>query len=113
MYKVTVSGAVMNNREINKDNSAIKKDENIENICCKQISLGIRVCFLVMLFEMLVLLFTNEHNYGIYALLFSFSCADGFEDYKMKKKKFYLLASAVSFILAAYSLYLFVVGAVG
>lgn len=103
----------MDNRETKKANSATKKEENLENTYSKQQSLGIRVWFFVMFFEMLVLLSTKEHNYGIYALLFSFSCADGFEDYKLKKKKLYLLASAVSFILAAYSLYLFVVGAVG
>ena len=103
----------MDNRGIYKENLEIKKDDNIESTCYKRQSLGIRVCLFVMFFEMLVLLFTKENNFGIYALLFSFSCADGFEEYRRKKKKFYLLASAISFILAAYSLYLFVVGVVG
>ncbi len=103
----------MDNRETNKANSAPEKDTNIENTCSKQQSLGIRVCFFVMFLEMLVLLFTKEHNFGIYALLFSFSCADGFEDYRMKRKKIYLVASAISLILAAYSFYLFIVGVVG
>lgn len=103
----------MDHRDINKEKVTLSR-EKITNTCyCERQSLGIRLCFFVMFLEMLVLIFTKEQNHGIYALLFSFSCADGFVDYRLKKKKFYLVSSAVSLILAVYSFYLFVMGAIG
>lgn len=103
----------MNNEDFIKRSSESKENDLVEYNQKNRHTLAIKVCYVVLFIEMICLFFTKEHNYGIYALFFAFSSADGFEEYRIKKNKFYLLASVICLLTAALALYNFFIELVG
>lgn len=93
--------------------SESKEDAHIENNQKNRHTFALKVCYIVLFLEMLCLFLTKEQNYGIYTLFFTFSSADGFEEYRVKKNKFYLVASIVCLITAVFALYKFILELVG
>ena len=97
--KLVKGGFEMKKDEILEKAREEKKDEGIDNVNNKGLSLGYKIFILLSVILIVFNRFNNIKSYDILSLMFGFSVAESYSRYKFMKEKS-LLVSVVGFSLA-------------
>ena len=79
-----------------------KKDEGIDNVNNKGLSLGYKIFILLSVILIVFNRFNNIKSYDMLSLMFGFSVAESYSRYKFLKEKS-LLVSVVGFSIACFA----------
>ena len=96
--KLVEGGFEMKKDEILEKAREEKKDEGIDNVNNKGLSLGYKIFILLSIILIVFNRFNNIESYDILSLMFGFSVAESYSRYKFLKEKSLLISSILSSI---------------
>ena len=102
--KLVKGGIEMKKDEILKKARGEKKDEGIDNVNNKGLSLGYKIFMLLSVILILFNKINNIESYDILSLMFGFSVAEFYLRYKFLKEKSLLISSILCLIACLVSL---------
>lgn len=96
--KLVKGGCEMKKDEILEKAREENKDEGIDNVNNKGLSLGYKIFILLSIILIVFNRFNNIESYDILSLMFGFSVAESYSRYKFLKEKSLLISSILSSI---------------